>query len=147
MNARITLIATEGPLKGQKFTIAGRVIGTIGRSEDCLLRIRGAAENLTVSRRHCLLIIEPPVVRVRDLGSLNGTFVNGRKIGQREKGTPPLAAVPAEVEGVELHDGDRLSIGSSEFLVGITCASDDGGPAAMAREEQAVEPAGIAACR
>jgi pSer/pThr/pTyr-binding forkhead associated (FHA) protein len=85
-------------------------------------------------------------VRVRDLGSLNGTFVNGRTIGQREKGTPPWEAAPADLEGVELHDGDRLIVGSSEFLVGVQRSPDEGAPAEVPQEEQAAEPAGFAAC-
>src|SRR5262249_3050843 len=113
MSASISLTATDGPCKGRAFAFNSRTICTVGRSEDCMLRIRGDVSNLTVSRRHCLLDIDPPAVRVRDLGSLNGTFVNGRRIGQREKGTPPWEAVPADLERVELHDGDRLIVGSS----------------------------------
>lgn len=74
---------------------------------------------MTVSRRHCLLDIAPPTVRVRDLGSLNGTFVNGRIIGQRKEGTPPGEAASDDLEGVELHDGDRLVVGDSEFRIDI----------------------------
>jgi pSer/pThr/pTyr-binding forkhead associated (FHA) protein len=33
-----------------------------------------------VSKRHCLLRVEGPVCTIQDLGSLNGTRVNGRKI-------------------------------------------------------------------
>jgi pSer/pThr/pTyr-binding forkhead associated (FHA) protein len=119
MSARITVAATGGPYKGREFVFTTRTIWTVGRSEDCVLRIQGDASNLIISRRHCLLEIDPPLVRVRDLGSLNGTFVNGRKIGQREKGTPPWEVVPADPEGVELHAGDRLVVGSIEFLIDI----------------------------
>jgi pSer/pThr/pTyr-binding forkhead associated (FHA) protein len=119
MPARITVTATGGPCKGREFVFTSRTLCTVGRSDNCLLRIQGDGSNLTVSRRHCVLDIDPPTVRVRDLGSLNGTFVNGRKIGQREKGTPPWEAVPADLDGVELRAGDRLVVGSSEFLIDI----------------------------
>jgi eukaryotic-like serine/threonine-protein kinase len=119
MSARVTVTATGGPCKGREFVFTSRTLCTVGRSDDCLLRIQGDATNRTVSRRHCLLDIDPPTVRVRDLGSLNGTFVNDRNIGQREKGTPPWQAVPADLDGVELHDGDRLVVGSSEFLIDV----------------------------
>jgi pSer/pThr/pTyr-binding forkhead associated (FHA) protein len=33
-----------------------------------------------VSKRHCLLRIEGPVCTIQELGSLNGTWVNGRKM-------------------------------------------------------------------
>src|SRR5262245_11896802 len=146
MSARITLTATGGPCQGREFAFTGRTICTVGRSDDCLLRIRGDASNLTVSRRHCLLDIDPPAVRVHDLGSLNGTFVNGRKIGQREKGTPPWEATPADLEGVELYDGDRLAVGGSEFLVGIQCIPDGGTAAGALQEEGAPQLAEFAAC-
>ena len=119
MSVHITITATGGPCQGRQFVFTNRTLCTVGRSGDCVLRIQGDANNLTVSRRHCLLDIDPPTVWVRDLGSLNGTFVNDRKIGQREKGTPPWEAVPADRDGVELHDGDRLVVGSSEFLIDI----------------------------
>lgn len=64
-----------------------------------------------MSRRHCLLDIDPPFVGVRDLSSLNGTYVNGRNIGQREKRTP--------LGEIELHDGDRLIVGNSQFLIEV----------------------------
>ncbi|MDF0552306.1 FHA domain-containing protein [Kamptonema sp. UHCC 0994] len=43
----------------------------------------------TISRYHCLLDINPPDIRVRDFGSKNGTFVNGKKIGQRQANQTP----------------------------------------------------------
>jgi pSer/pThr/pTyr-binding forkhead associated (FHA) protein len=33
-----------------------------------------------VSKRHCLVRVEGPVCTIQELGSLNGTFVNGRKM-------------------------------------------------------------------
>src|SRR5215467_10164450 len=51
------------------------------------------------SRRHAELTCEGGVVRVRDLGSRNGTSVNGERLGG---------------EAVELRDGDRLSFGGIE---------------------------------
>jgi pSer/pThr/pTyr-binding forkhead associated (FHA) protein len=118
MSPRITLTATEGSLIGQEFVFPIRMAALVGRADDCLIRIRDGSD-LTVSRRHCLLDIDPPVVRVRDLGSRNGTFVNGQKIGQRDKGTPPYEVSPPELKAVELHDGDQLAVGGCEFLVRI----------------------------
>jgi hypothetical protein len=103
MSARICVTATSGPCKGREFVFSSRTLCTVGRSDDCLLRIQGDASNLTVSRRHCVLDIDPPSVRVRDLGSLNETFVNDRKIGQREKATPPREAALGKECGVEMH--------------------------------------------
>lgn len=118
MNPRITLIAQTGPLMGQEFTFTRRVWWVVGRSSDCQLQLPGDDfRTLTVSRRHCLLDIDPPFARVRDLGSLNGTFVNERNIGQRDK-----VALPQETE---LHDGDRLVVGNSQFLIQVQDSSDE----------------------
>jgi pSer/pThr/pTyr-binding forkhead associated (FHA) protein len=77
MDTLITLIFRNGPLKGQQTSITepGQVL--LGRASDCDVRFSPGPAFPTVSRHHCLLQIAPPVVRVRDLGSLNGTFLNG----------------------------------------------------------------------
>lgn len=72
---------------------------TIGRSAECNLRI---ASN-QVSRQHCMILLGESDVRVRDLGSSNGTHVNGRQI---EPNTD-----------VRIASGTRLSIGGVNFVV------------------------------
>jgi len=67
----------------------------IGRAEEC--DVRPLSEE--VSRRHCEIVHGSGEVTVEDLGSRNGTFVNGRKI---------------EVK-TTLADGDILRIGSLEL--------------------------------
>lgn len=61
MQGKIILEITDGVLAGQKYeyTEADRIF--IGRQEDCGIVL---PEN-TVSRYHCLLTINPPVVRDR----------------------------------------------------------------------------------
>ncbi|EHR62319.1 protein kinase domain-containing protein [Saccharomonospora cyanea] len=71
----------------------------VGRGEDCDIRV----PHRRVSRRHCLLETDPPMVWVRDLGSRNGTFVGGRRVD-------PLA-------DRLLGDGDELSLGGVRDLV------------------------------
>jgi pSer/pThr/pTyr-binding forkhead associated (FHA) protein len=71
-----------------------------------------------VSRHHCQLDIDLPHVRARDLGSRNGTFLNGRLIGKRPD---------SDVSGVsdvafpqhELSDGDTLGLGALTFRIRI----------------------------
>lgn len=145
MSTRITLSATGGPLKGREFVFPIRMVVAVGRAEGCLLRVQGDGSDLTASRRHCLLDIDPPSVRVRDLGSLNGTFVNGQRIGRRPMGTPPDEAIPPDRELVELHDGDWLGVGGSEFRVGIRCDPDDVPPGA-ASEDNTVGSVAVAGC-
>lgn len=48
----------------------------IGRGEDAQLDL----DDELVSKRHCLLRVEGPVCTLLELGSLNGTRVNGRKL-------------------------------------------------------------------
>jgi pSer/pThr/pTyr-binding forkhead associated (FHA) protein len=51
-------------------------VNSIGRHDDCLIRIRSSQ----VSRRHCELHLDNGKLLVRDLGSSNGTFVNGKRV-------------------------------------------------------------------
>jgi pSer/pThr/pTyr-binding forkhead associated (FHA) protein len=70
MEARFTVIS--GPFRGQTFQIPrGKFI--IGREPDCHLLLNGSF----VSRHHCVLLMDDYTVRIRDLGSKNGTYVNG----------------------------------------------------------------------
>ena len=48
----------------------------IGREEDCHLR----PNSDLVSRHHCVFLVDEYGVRLRDLGSTNGTFINGEKL-------------------------------------------------------------------
>ena len=109
MSATITLKVVEGPQSGAEFTYRLPTLCTVGRSQDCSLRLPNDVLNSTVSRHHCLLEIDPPLVRVCDLGSLNGTFVNGRKIGQRGKGQTPEEGAKIAFPEVDLKDGDEIA--------------------------------------
>jgi pSer/pThr/pTyr-binding forkhead associated (FHA) protein len=73
MHASIKLRMKRGSLPEKEFVFGCRTVCTVGRAEDCFLRLPSEGESLTVSRRHCLFDINPPEVRVRDLGSRNGT--------------------------------------------------------------------------
>jgi hypothetical protein len=77
-------LATEGPAlvvrsgggrAGEYFTPQSERT-TIGRSPDCNIFL----DDVTVSRKHAVLIEENGEVSIEDLGSLNGTFVNRRRI-------------------------------------------------------------------
>jgi FHA domain/zinc-ribbon domain len=77
-------IAAEGPAlvvrsgggrAGEYFTPQGDRT-TIGRSPDNDIFL----DDVTVSRRHAVLVESGGELRIEDLGSLNGTFVNRRRI-------------------------------------------------------------------
>ncbi len=63
---------------------------TIGRSPDCGIFL----DDVTVSRKHAVLVERDGGFFIEDQGSLNGTFVNRKR-----------------VESAQLEDGDELQIG------------------------------------
>jgi predicted component of type VI protein secretion system len=69
----------------------------LGRARGCSVRIPSE----DVSRRHCRLRLDDDLVTVEDLGSVNGTFLNGQAV--------------AEVRVVQ--PGDRLEVGPITFIV------------------------------
>jgi pSer/pThr/pTyr-binding forkhead associated (FHA) protein len=88
-------------------TVDGRVVPitssrvVVGRSRECDVRI----DDGNVSRRHCEVAQESPTAWVvADLGSTNGTEVNGRKVSRRTR----------------LDDGDRITVGGTELVFGRT---------------------------
>ncbi len=97
---RVTLRVISGPQIGRVFTFDQHDTFMIGRSEDshfCLPQDR------FFSRHHCILEIAPPRCFLRDLGSLNGTYVNGFR-----------------VETAHLKNGDRIQGGETILEVGVS---------------------------
>jgi hypothetical protein len=83
------VVRSGGGRAGESFVLAAERT-LIGRSPDCDVFL----DDVTVSRRHAELMREGDRLVVRDLGSLNGTFVNRRRI-----------------ESAVLEDDDELQIG------------------------------------
>jgi len=71
-------------------------MNVIGRREDCDLRIPLS----DVSRKHCRMIVNGETINVEDLGSSNGTFINGERI-----------------QKADLSAGDTLQVGPVIFVV------------------------------
>ena len=92
------VVRSGGGRAGEHFS-PKRERTTIGRSPDCDIFL----DDVTVSRKHAELLAEDGRFTIRDLGSLNGTYVNRRRI-----------------ESSPLSDGDELQIGKYRltFLVG-----------------------------
>src|SRR5438094_650269 len=72
-----------------------------------------------VSRHHFILEVNPPQACLRDLGSLSGTWVNGKKSGGRPKGETPEEGAKRCHPEVSLKHGDRLKVGRTELEVSI----------------------------
>jgi pSer/pThr/pTyr-binding forkhead associated (FHA) protein len=105
MSERLSMRVKLKVLNGQS---AGREVKVpetgmlIGRSEECHLRPKSDA----VSRCHCEISAGDDLLVIRDLGSKNGTYVNGSRI-----------------EGdTKISSGDRLLIGKLELEVIIKVA-------------------------
>lgn len=92
----LTLKAAKGKNAGQTIVVSGPKF-FIGRAEDCQLKPRSDL----ISRHHCVLLVEETFVAVRDLGSRNGTYVNGERVKAER----------------ELKSGDKLAVGCLEFEI------------------------------
>jgi serine/threonine-protein kinase len=110
MATEIKLNVTSGRLKGKEFAFTEPTRCLVGRSHDCQIQLPDDWEFRDISRHHCELEIDPPVVRVRDLGSLNGTYINGEKIGQRPA-RPWSEQDPPKDRCREAHVGDEIKVG------------------------------------
>jgi hypothetical protein len=119
MLAKVTLTIIRGAQAGQAFVFTERTACVLGRAADCSPRLPDDERHRAVSRHQCLLDVNPPDVRVRDFGSLNGTFVNGHKIGQRAEAQTPEAAARLHFPERDLHDGDTLELGETAFRVRV----------------------------
>ena len=92
----VVLVRFKGDQR-RDFTIAEGT-SVVGRRPDCALRI----PTRDVSRQHCEIQVGDDAVHVRDLGSANGTFVNGTRVAE-----------------AALNAGDRLAVGPVIFVVQI----------------------------
>lgn len=111
----IRIEVKKGPMQGRVYEFEGHDIFLFGRDEQhCHASIQ---EDPFVSRHHFLLEVNPPLSRLRDLGSRNGTFVNGKKHGGR------VTFASMENEGkvggssVDLNNGDVITAGKTVFQV------------------------------
>lgn len=118
-SAPVTVAVLHGPLRGRTFAFHEHTTCVVGRADDCTLRLPEDEEYSGISRHHCLLDIDPPDVRVRDLGSCNGTYVNGDMIGARDTGRPSQDADRPPPPERKLADGDEIVLGTVRLRVGI----------------------------
>jgi serine/threonine-protein kinase len=98
--ARITLTVIAGPHIGKVFTYTEHDIFLVGRSKRTTFPL--CKSDRYLSRVHFMVELNPPLCRIHDAGSTNGTFVNGERIETRD-----------------LHDGDEIRVGKTIIRVGI----------------------------
>jgi hypothetical protein len=116
MGGKITLEVIKGPMTGLRFDFDEHDTLICGRRKrTCHLCL---PKDPRVSRHHFMLEINPPDVGIRDLGSLNGTLLNGVAVGRRaaeEPGEPPN-----ESKMVSLNHNDVIKVGGTELRVCIS---------------------------
>jgi hypothetical protein len=114
---RVTLRVTAGPIQDQTYAFDEHDTFIFGRGEDCHARL--PASDKTASRHHFILEANPPDARLRDLGSLNGTYVNGVKHGGRPESLSPEEALALDFPEVDIQDGDTIKVGDTVFDVRV----------------------------
>jgi pSer/pThr/pTyr-binding forkhead associated (FHA) protein len=118
MAETVRLTVLTGPHKGRRYCFRGPTSCLVGRADDCSVRFAGSERDQSISRHHCQLNIDPPCVRLQDLGSRNGTYLNGRAVGGKAaKDTAALLRGGSPIAPVE--DGAIITIGGTSFTIEI----------------------------
>jgi len=115
VRAAVILLRDDKPVS--QFAADGDQPLTIGRSADNIIQIHDSK----ISRHHCEIRCTPGGYFVRDLGSKNGTFVNGARVAE-----------------ARLRNNDRLQLGLAQLL--FRCEGDE------AQEPQTAPPHLCASC-
>ncbi len=122
----VTLRVIAGPQTGRVFTFDQHDTFMIGRSEDahfCLPQDR------FFSRHHCILEIAPPQIFLRDLGSTNGTFINGIRVetahmksGDRIQGGETVLEVELRSDPTEMFSSVPAGFGeTAPSIITVEC--------------------------
>ena len=91
--ADVSIVIVDGPNVGREFELSGATV--VGRDQSAGLVV----DDPEASRRHASLSVEGDTLTVEDLGSTNGTFVNGVKLAAPKR----------------LDPGDVIRIGSTDL--------------------------------
>jgi pSer/pThr/pTyr-binding forkhead associated (FHA) protein len=112
------------PLDGGPAIDVVKDLTVVGRKEDCDLRL----EHKSVSKMHCVIVKTDGLLLLRDLGSTNGTRVNGQRVRR-------AALLP----------NDQVSIANYKFRVYLgPDAADPPSPPAPAEHTQQLDAGEVA---
>ncbi len=95
---KIVLSVIKGPHQGKDFEFSEHDTFVVGRGSYANFRL--PKKDPYFSRAHFIIEVNPPLCRLMDLSSSNGTYVNGQRTSE-----------------VDLKDGDRIRGGDTEFLI------------------------------
>lgn len=97
------LVVASGHQAGTRYAITSELM-TVGRHPDSDIFL----DDITVSRRHVELSTSNTGYMIRDVGSLNGTYLNGERLEDSE---------------VSLTNGDEIQIGKFKLLYLVSSSS------------------------
>ncbi len=128
----------KGPRAGTVHTFKEHDTFIFGRMEDCHVCL---PDDLLVSRHHFIAEVSPPHVNLRDLGSRNGTWVNGRKTGGRAAGETPEQGAARDYPLVEILDGAKIQVGETDIRVRVKGTAE---PPVIKRDAALANPSEMA---
>src|SRR5205807_1688256 len=111
----VSMRAQLVPLDGAPAVEINKDLTLIGRKEDCDLCL----DHKSVSKMHCIIVKTDGLLLLRDLGSTNGTRVNGQRVRR-------AALLP----------NDQVSIANYKFRIYLGPDQAPAAPAAPARPEE-----------
>jgi serine/threonine-protein kinase len=114
----VTLRLTGGPQRGVEHVFDRHEAVMVGRDPEARVSI---PEDGFLSRNHFLIEVDPPRALLKDMGSRNGTLVNGQRVRE-----------------IRLRDGDTITAGRSAFAVAVEATFQDI-PRVVCRRCQRVE--------
>jgi serine/threonine-protein kinase len=103
---RVTLTVTAGPHAGNTFSFDRHDTFLVGRS--CHAHFQLPEKDRYFSRIHFMMEVNPPQCRLIDMGSHNGTYINGQR-----------------VLSTELRDGDEIRAGHTVIRLNVQLGSVD----------------------
>ena len=123
MDAKLRVV--KGPFSGRTIRVPqGKLL--IGREKDCHLRL----DSDSVSRHHCVLLLDEYALRIRDLGSKNGTMVNGTRIGSesilQHDDTVSIDQLTFEIDLGKSADGAIIAVADAEASASQNALEDTG---------------------
>jgi len=108
MDVKLISVTPKGVRK--EFPLVGSVT-TLGRQPDCDLQVPLGK----ISRQHCEVHIEKNKVMLKDLQSVNGTFINGKKIAQQELKAGDVIDLANAIKFMIQINGQPAKIDESKF--------------------------------
>jgi pSer/pThr/pTyr-binding forkhead associated (FHA) protein len=127
---KIEFLFTEGPFAGKEISITEPGTYVFGRSDQAYFVFEN---DLSISRFHFLIDARHDRVMIRDLGSLNKTWVNGQQLGGRAEQQPVITQMANVINlddidrsnfVMELLTGDSIRAGKVSTLKVMTIVYD-----------------------